>query len=469
MASVNTILNALSKGDQVKDFAHASRLFIDNNYELQPRYSNLFHVVFNLTPQAARLFDSVEKMEINMLVKTIDLPTFNIDLQTHNQYNRQVHSQHKINYNPVSVTFHDDQKDLIRSFLHTYTNFFFNDSKYELGAGSYSTDDRYSGYRGDDFGMSDGNQRFFKDIRVYTMLQKRFAEYTLVNPIINAFGHDSHSYANTGVLQHTMQINYEAVKYATGFVNNINPKGFSDIHYDNSPSPLGVFGGGVGNSIFFQGGLVDAANSVANDLAGGNLLGAVIKGGVIFNNTKDVDLSRVLTKDLERVVGSVLRGKNPLSDIILPNIFGGTGQNNTGSPRTGTGAPVDRGHNLPAPQTRPNGSKTPPPNRTVRSNGSNVTSSGFGSIVNRKSTPVNIGNATTIPSTSATTSSPARISDFSRQTSSTVNTRSVKLDQLDNRINSIEAQIPDAPDPLKGLLEKEKNNLLFRRALEFGK
>jgi len=463
------ILRGLAQGDQIKDFAHAARLFVDNNYELQPRFSNLFHVVFNLTPQAARIFNNVDKMEINMLVKTIDLPTFNIDLQTHNQYNRQVHSQHKINYNPVSITFHDDQKDLIRNFLQEYTKFFFNDSKYELGAGSYNTDDRYSGYRGDDFGMSDGNQRFFKDIRVYTMMQKRFAEYTLVNPIINAFGHDSHSYANTGVLQHTMQINYEAVKYATGFVNNINPKGFSDIHYDNSPSPLGVFGGGVGNSIFFQGGLVDAANSVANDLAGGNLLGAVIKGGVIFNNTKDVDLSRVLTKDLERVVGSVLRGKNPLSDIILPNIFGGTGQNNTGSPGSGTGSPVDRGHNLPAPQALPNGSKAPSPNRTIRSNGSNVTSSGFGSIVNRKSTPVNIGNATTIPSTSATTSSPARISDFSHQTSSTVNTRSVKLLQLDDRINSIEAQIPDAPDPLKGLLEKEKNNLLFRRALEFGK
>ena len=469
MASANTILNALAKGDQIKDFSHAARLFIDNNYELQPRFSNLFHVVFNLTPQAARLFNSVDKMEINMLVKTIDLPTFNIDTQTHNQYNRQVHSQHKLNYNPVTVTFHDDQKDLIRSFLHTYANFYYNDSKHSLGGSSYSTNDRYGGYRSDDFGMSDGNQRFFKDIRVYTMMQKRFAEYTLVNPIINAFGHDSHSYANTGVLQHTMQINYEAVKYATGFVNNINPKGFSDIHYDNSPSPLGVFGGGVGNSIFFQGGLVDAANSVANDLAGGNLLGAVIKGGVIFNNTKDVDLSRVLTKDLERVVGSVLRGKNPLSDIILPNIFGGTGQNNTGSPGSGTGSPVDRGHNLPAPQALPNGSKAPSPNRTIRSNGSNVTSSGFGSIFDRKSTPVNIGNATTIPSTSATTSSPARISDFSHQTSSTVNTRSVKLLQLDDRINSIEAQIPDAPDPLKGLLEKEKNNLLFRRALEFGK
>jgi hypothetical protein len=53
VASANTILNALAKGDQIKDFQHAARLFVDNNYELQPRFSNLFHVVFNLTPQAA--------------------------------------------------------------------------------------------------------------------------------------------------------------------------------------------------------------------------------------------------------------------------------------------------------------------------------------------------------------------------------------------------------------------------------
>ena len=86
MASVNTLLNALEKGDQIKDFAHASRLFVDNNYELQPRFAHLFAVVFNFTPDAARLFDNVEKMEIPMLVKSIGLPSFSIDTQTPNYY-----------------------------------------------------------------------------------------------------------------------------------------------------------------------------------------------------------------------------------------------------------------------------------------------------------------------------------------------------------------------------------------------
>ena len=98
MPSVNTFLKALETGDQIKDFTHASKLFVSNNYELQPRHQHLFAVVFNFTADAARLFDSVEKMEIPMLVKTIDLPGFQIQTETHNQYNKQTHSQHKINY-----------------------------------------------------------------------------------------------------------------------------------------------------------------------------------------------------------------------------------------------------------------------------------------------------------------------------------------------------------------------------------
>jgi hypothetical protein len=452
VANANTILNALAKGDQIKDFQHASRLFVDNNYELQPRFSNLFHVVFNLTPQAARLFNNVDKLEINMLVKTIDLPTFNIDTQTHNQYNRQVHSQHKLNYNPVTVTFHDDQKDLIRSFLHTYANFFYNDSKHDLGGGNYDTNDRYGGYRGNDYGLSDGNQRFFKDIRVYTMLQKRFAEYTLINPMLTSFGHDSHSYANTSVMQHNMTIQYETVKYATGFVNNINPKGFTDIHYDKTPSPLGVFGGGVTNSIFFQGGLVDAANAVATDLFDGNILGAIIKGGVIFNNTKDADLGRVFEKDLERVVGSVLRGNNPLSDIILPNIF--STSNNRRLPESGTGAPVDR---TMTPSTTLS-------NNVVTSNGGNVLSTAFNDVTDFVSDVFNLGNATTIPNTIRSPASPTRLSDHNSLVPGSLGSRDKRKIEIVDRINILETQL--ASDSENSIIIGEINQLKTRLFLE---
>ena len=459
MTSVNSLLNALSQGDQIKDFQHASRLFIDNNYELQPRYSNLFHVVFNFTPQAASLFDNIDKLEMNMLVKSVDLPSFNIDVQTHNQYNRQVHSQHKLNYNPVNVVFHDDQRDLIRSVLHTYANFFYNDSKYALGNGAYSTNDRYSGYRGNEFGFSDGNQRFFKDIRIYSMLQKRFAEYTLINPIINAFGHDTHSYANSSLMQHTMNIQYETVKYATGFVNNINPKGFTDVHYDNSPSPLGVFGGGVTDSIFYQGGLVDAINTVTSDLASGNLLGAIIKGSVIFNNTKDADLGRVFEKDLERAVGSILRGKNPLTDVILPTaLVGDNNRVNTGEGLSGTGSPVDRtalfGNNSPS--------------GVVSSNRSNIFNTAFNLAGSFFSDPFNMGNGTVVPKTTRSAGSFRKLSDGDqRDLTNSSNTKARKKTEIANRVLNLTRLLNN--DPSNSSLKKEISDLSRQASLQFGK
>ena len=51
-----------------------------------------------------------------------------------------------------------------------------------------------------------------------------------------------------------------------------NPKGFGDIHYDKTPSPIGIFGRGPSNSIFFGGGLIDAANVVVKTIKSPSLL-----------------------------------------------------------------------------------------------------------------------------------------------------------------------------------------------------
>ena len=450
MTSVNSILSALSKGDNVRDYQHAARLFVDNNYELQPRYANLFHVVFNLTAQAAKYFNGVEKLEINMLVKSIDLPSFNIDTQTHNQYNREVHSQHKIHYNPVNVTFHDDQKDLIRSFLYTYTNFYYDDSKYRLGGGSYSTNDRYGGRKDNQWGLSKGNIRFFKDIRVYSMLQKRFAEYILINPMITNFGHDAHAYTNTGLMQHTMQIQYETVKYATGFVNNVNPKGFGDIHYDKTPSPIGIFGRGPSNSIFFGGGLIDAANVVAGDLASGNIIGAIVKGGLIFNNTKDISLKDVFSSDLKRATNKILRGQNPLADISIPNIFRGNRQPTPGA----TGGSVDR-------------SAIPKNPGRITSNGVDVFNGGFFGSQPRD---FNKGNTWIDPDKSSSPAARNIISNFSnnnQKSSPLFGSKLSKRRGIDARIQDLRTQLRN--DPTNTKLGKEIYDLKFRRQQEFGK
>ena len=75
MASVNSSLSPLTQGETVRDYKHASRTFVDNNFELQPRYGHLFHVIFEFTTEAATLFNTVEQLELPILVKSVDLPT----------------------------------------------------------------------------------------------------------------------------------------------------------------------------------------------------------------------------------------------------------------------------------------------------------------------------------------------------------------------------------------------------------
>lgn len=322
MTTVNSILKALREGDNVRDYAHASRTFVEGNFDLHPRVSFLFHVVFNFTPEAASIFDNLRKLEIPLLVKSTDLPTFSIDVKNHNQYNRSVTSLHKITYNDLNIKFHDDQKDIIRELWHAYYAFYYGDPRYQVGSRAYTTDDRYGTRGGENWGFQNGNVRFFQDIRIYSMHQQKFAEYTLVNPVISSFNHGNHDYsARDGILEHSMTLKYETVKYATGFVNSQNPKGFGEIRYDKRPSPIGVFGRGPSNSILFPGGLLDGVNTVAQDLFGGNLLGAIVKGAIIFNNTRDADFGKVIMNDINRAVSDISRGRNIFDSIVIPNPY----------------------------------------------------------------------------------------------------------------------------------------------------
>ena len=316
MASVNSLLKPTTLQTEVRDFKHASRTFVDNNYELQPKYSHLFHVVFNFTSEAATLFDTVDKLEMPILVKSIDLPTYTIDVQTHNQYNRKVQSHHGMAYHPINATFHDDAKDLIRSMWHKYYIFYNADATYNLNSNAYSAYDKYSDRVEQQWGFQRGNKRFFKDIKIYSMQNQKFAEYTLVNPIITSFGHDTHAYANSSFMQHQVQFAYETVKYATGYVNNISPKGFGEIHYDVERSDIAP--AQSEGTVFIDGALNDVRGQEAKDMFQGNLIGTITDAEIIYNQKKPITTGNVITDTLAILANNILTGANPTNNIIVP-------------------------------------------------------------------------------------------------------------------------------------------------------
>src|SRR6056300_359759 len=93
----NLVNGALSPKGDMADYAHAARLYVDNQHRLTPKTKYLYHVSFNLNESVVGRvlpgFTSKHGAEVNMLVKSVDLPKYKISVETKNMYNRKKNLQ----------------------------------------------------------------------------------------------------------------------------------------------------------------------------------------------------------------------------------------------------------------------------------------------------------------------------------------------------------------------------------------
>jgi hypothetical protein len=243
----------------LRDYQHASRLYVDRNYAYSPKVGFLYYVVFNINPKAIidEQWAGPEHLDVGLLVKRIDLPKFSVATETLNQYNRKTVVQTKLTYSPVSVEFHDDNADIINKLWINYYKHYYADSNYGSG-GSVPEGFRDTKYSETDYqyGIYDNKVKepFLTSIEIYTLHQQKFTQVTLVNPKITEWAHDSLNQAEGNkVMQNKMQLAYENVFYNYGqIVPESNPVGFSAIYYDKTPSPLNIAGNPLNNSSYVK-------------------------------------------------------------------------------------------------------------------------------------------------------------------------------------------------------------------------
>jgi len=284
---------------RVANYTHATRLFIDDNFRLAPKTKFNYYLRIELDPSAhkAANFTTKHAEETGLLVKTADLPKFKFDTETYNQYNRKRIVYKMINYDPVSFTFHDDNQGVINALWAIYYGYYVKDrhlpnSAYGSEAGPYrATGSEFDKYR---YGLdNDISGPLFRSVTLYTMGRRRFIGYTLVNPKITSWEHGNRDYAATSEpAESSMTLEYESVVYSAGTVSEGSPKGFATLHYDNSPSPLTVAGGGTGN-LLGEGGVLDGLESVFGAIgdgtafsSGGNFLSTAIKAVNTYKGVK---------------------------------------------------------------------------------------------------------------------------------------------------------------------------------------
>ena len=300
MPKINDFLEGFQNGlPGLKDYQHAARLYIDDNYKLMPKQKFLYHVNFvtnDVDDAISGRLTPAEKIQLNMLVKACDLPRYNMNLEEKTQYNKKLYTATRISYDPVNITFHDDQADTVNAFWKKYYEYNIADPV-NLNSNlaiSDTKDDYYDGFnkrRTNKFGLDTPKQRrlpYLKQIDIFVLHKKRFTSMSLINPVIGSFNHDNVDQANgTGIMENTMQILYETVLYGAGTINKNDMPGFATINYDLSPSPLTVLGGGT-NSIFGPGGVVDGIGSVIRNVQSGNILGAILAGSNTYRNAKKI-------------------------------------------------------------------------------------------------------------------------------------------------------------------------------------
>ena len=239
-----------------KPYQHANQLYLSNHYANVPKAAFMSFAKFNVN-QSVVPFTTKDwdRQFTALLTKSFQLPKFKITTETVNQYNRKTNVQTKINYEPITLEMHDDMGETSNGFWKNYYKYFYADSRYGDKSSQANIKAAYNDtkYGLNDYvyglnygpniaskGYASGSPYFLDSIDVYVLHQKNYSQYTLINPIITSWEHDTVAQAEgSKVLSNKLSVVYENVIYNTGKISSADSTGlFEDPSvYDPSVSP----------------------------------------------------------------------------------------------------------------------------------------------------------------------------------------------------------------------------------------
>jgi len=340
----NLLSGLLNPKGNLGDFQHAARLYVDDYFRLAPKTKFLYFVNWKINPEVQKLFlkgaQQKHLLEAALLVKTIDLPSLDMRVETKNSYNRKKNFHTGITYDPINVTMHDDNYSTTTALLEAYYRYNYadgnaikeeNDPRYASRNTYGNSETRKYKYGLDYSYAGDNNFRtkspFFDSFDIYQFSRKFFTKFSLINPIITSIQHDTMDQSDGQTpSQNRFSLMYEAVVYDQGEIKDGDPAGFAEIHYDKTPSPLSLEGGGI-SSFFGSGGAIEGIGKLGLLLGGENpsLLTAAIVAGNLANNSKDLDSERFKAEATAIAVNQItsiqpedVQGQNSAISAVVP-------------------------------------------------------------------------------------------------------------------------------------------------------
>ena len=341
---LNNVAGGFFGNDYLRDYTHASKTFRSGLYQNAPKFKFLFHVYFDINQDAFASTSSAVN-NFGILVKSVKLPTYSFSTHEMNQYNRKRIVQTKIKYDPIDITFHDDNDNFINALWYRYYTYYYADAtkpqvvfagarggkpaNQQNGGGSVSpangsTYDNRTQYQPSITGQDNWGyigetsvpspdqikRPFFKNITVFGFSRHNFTAYTLINPIITRFSHDTYNYdEGGGVMANTMTLEYETVVYNQGSIDGNTPDnivtGFGNqANYDRKLSPIST--PGSNSNILGNNGLVASAGGAMKQFSDGQILNGVRTAGAVYNGFKNLNLKQQLKTEITQGIQNAL-------------------------------------------------------------------------------------------------------------------------------------------------------------------
>jgi len=330
----------------LKDYKHANRLFVQNFYRLAPKHGFLYFVRFRLNPKVAdgeAWTSSRQDLELGMLVKKCDLPKVSFDGGVINVYNKKQPFYSKVTYQPINMVLHDDNKGLVREFWQMYYQYHSADSYYggnnaAPGVIPVNPKNRYqkptpvtqqqllerSNPLNSNFIKTTDPARYgldvnasepvLRSIEIYQLSRKQFFLHTLINPKIRSWNMDTLAYDTKNTLEHNVTIEYEGMYMGQGKVSRFNPSGWTDLHYDLDPSPIGGIFGRFDGGLYGPNGLIADGTSLFQDLQDmkdnpnadpRQGLDTLLKGIRLINNANNLNQDLVKSQVRDATLNSI--------------------------------------------------------------------------------------------------------------------------------------------------------------------
>ena len=183
----------------------------------RPKPKILFAAAFQLNTQVPNISEA-DLTTLGQMVRTIDRPQYNHEVEIHNQYNRPRLVHGKLKYEPIRVIFYDDVNNSALRLYNQYRRFYYGDFQNKEDDKSWTYDTVAPTFENTaNWGLSTLNNKdgeesyFFKQIDLYEFYGGQLTAYNLIHPKITAFEMDPRDITEEAISEVTITFEYEGV------------------------------------------------------------------------------------------------------------------------------------------------------------------------------------------------------------------------------------------------------------------